>query len=189
MSTRIRAHIRSNVVGYIALFFALSGTAVALPLSGTVDHDDLQAHVVHTDKIHDGAVNSAKVLNSSLTGDDVLNSSLTGADVLNNSLTFQDIRESDLGIGTSTVIGASPFNSSTVKTATADCPSHRRVTGTGASMTGLNDPNLALSEIRPTNFDGSGQARSVRVVATETDPVDFAWGVTAMAICVDEPVD
>ena len=36
MSGRIRQHIRSNVVGYVALFVALSGTAYAIdgPLPG-----------------------------------------------------------------------------------------------------------------------------------------------------------
>ena len=36
MSVRIAQHIRSNVVGYLALFVALSGTAYAIdgPLAG-----------------------------------------------------------------------------------------------------------------------------------------------------------
>ena len=36
MSGRIRQHIRSNVVGYVSLFVALSGTAYAIdgPLPG-----------------------------------------------------------------------------------------------------------------------------------------------------------
>jgi hypothetical protein len=36
MSVRIREHIRSNVVGYVAVFIALSGTAYAVdgPLPG-----------------------------------------------------------------------------------------------------------------------------------------------------------
>jgi hypothetical protein len=42
MSKRIRAHLRSNVVGYIALFcFAMSGTAAALPGTDTVDSGDI----------------------------------------------------------------------------------------------------------------------------------------------------
>ena len=36
MSSRIRDHLRSNVVGYVAVFIALSGTAFAIdgPLPG-----------------------------------------------------------------------------------------------------------------------------------------------------------
>jgi hypothetical protein len=37
----IRHHLRSNVVGYLALFVALSGTAVALPATDTVFGDDI----------------------------------------------------------------------------------------------------------------------------------------------------
>ena len=37
----IRNHLRSNVVGYLALFVALSGTAVALPATNTVFSDDI----------------------------------------------------------------------------------------------------------------------------------------------------
>jgi hypothetical protein len=42
MSSRIRAHIRSNVVGYIALFcFAIGGSANALPGANTVQSNDI----------------------------------------------------------------------------------------------------------------------------------------------------
>ena len=37
----IRHHLRSNIVGYLALFVALSGTAVALPATDTVFGDDI----------------------------------------------------------------------------------------------------------------------------------------------------
>lgn len=61
-SERVRDHIRSNVVGYIALLaVALGGTAQALPGRGVIDHDDLQRHVVHGPNIHDGAVGPAKL--------------------------------------------------------------------------------------------------------------------------------
>lgn len=73
LAVRVRNHLLSNVVGYIALFvFAISGTATALPGTGTIDHDDLQRHVVHRGAIHDGAINSAKVDSSIVTRNRVL---------------------------------------------------------------------------------------------------------------------
>jgi hypothetical protein len=77
MLSRFRSHVRHNVVGYVALFFALSGVAYAAgplkpgdpaggDLSGTYPNPSIAAN----------AVNSAKVSDDSLTGDDVNESSL-----------------------------------------------------------------------------------------------------------------
>ena len=41
MSKRIAAHLRRNVYGLLALFFALSGTAIALDGQNTVFTDDI----------------------------------------------------------------------------------------------------------------------------------------------------
>lgn len=110
VSQRLRGFLRANLLGLVAIFIALGGVASALPGSGTIDHDDLQGHAVHTNKIHAGAVttsrldsgavttpklgegavassklagdavNSAKVLNDSLTGDDIDEATLAGVD-------------------------------------------------------------------------------------------------------------
>jgi hypothetical protein len=87
--------VRSNVVGYVALFVALSGTAYAVdgPLLGknTVGSADIINGEVKNVDIGAGAVTSAKV------ADDSTGSALTGADVMPNSLTGADIDESSLG--------------------------------------------------------------------------------------------
>jgi hypothetical protein len=124
MSKPIRNHIRSNLIGYIALFFALStGSAVALNGSNSVQSDDLGPGAqVKAPDIADNAVNSADVQNFSLGNGDFLagsvdsrvatDSSLTGADVSLNSLTGSDINESTLsGVkdGDSCISGAARF--------------------------------------------------------------------------------
>jgi hypothetical protein len=58
MSRRITSHIRSNVVGYAALFVALSGTAYAV--------GQLPKNSVGTKQIKNNAVNGAKVADGSL---------------------------------------------------------------------------------------------------------------------------
>jgi hypothetical protein len=69
MLAKFRGHLRSHVVAYVALFFALSGTALAAkPLLTGSD-------------IQDGSLTTADVQNESLTGADVLDDSLKGADV------------------------------------------------------------------------------------------------------------
>ena len=74
MSSRIREHLRSNVVGYVAIFlFAVGGTAIA-------------ANTVRTEDIVNGEVHSIDVANNNLQGVDVRNDSLTGSDVVEDTL-------------------------------------------------------------------------------------------------------
>jgi hypothetical protein len=74
-------------VAFVALLAALSGTAIALPGTNSVDSGDIKNNVVR----------SKDVRNNNLRGKDVRNGSLGGADVRNNSLTGLDINESTLG--------------------------------------------------------------------------------------------
>ena len=72
---RILSHIRSNLVAYVALFFAMSGTAA------------YASHLtVYTSDIVDGQVFSVDVANQNLGGWDVFDNSLTGADISERTL-------------------------------------------------------------------------------------------------------
>jgi hypothetical protein len=80
----ISNHIRRNLVSFIALFVALTGTSAyaantvfsADIVNGEVTTPDLAAAAVTTNKLGPDAVNSAKVLDDSLKGDDIEESSL-----------------------------------------------------------------------------------------------------------------
>jgi hypothetical protein len=77
-SSAVRAHIRSNVVGYLALFLVIAGgTATALPGKNKVDSGDIRAGQVKASDLASGAVSSEKVADDSLTGADVDESSLS----------------------------------------------------------------------------------------------------------------
>ncbi len=80
--TRILSHVRSNLVAYIALFFALSGSAYAAG-----------GFLVYSDNIVDGQVFSVDVADESLRGVDVRNGGLTGADVADGALGGIDIAD------------------------------------------------------------------------------------------------
>jgi hypothetical protein len=94
MSGRLGRHIRSNVVGYIALFFALStGSAVALRGSNSVFTDDIVNGAVRTQDISDTrGVRSIDVRN-----DTFENGGLQAADLRADSVGSGEIIDGSLG--------------------------------------------------------------------------------------------
>jgi hypothetical protein len=90
MDGKIRGHIRSNVIGYLALFVALSGTAYAIdgPLAGqnTVGSEDIINGEVLTRDLANDSVNTAKLVNETVRSADVQNDNLTGADINEGTL-------------------------------------------------------------------------------------------------------
>lgn len=76
MSGPIRGHLRSNVVGYIALFFALTGGAYALQGKNTVNSGDIKPKNVKRSDLAPNSVDGSKVADNSLSGADVDESSL-----------------------------------------------------------------------------------------------------------------
>lgn len=119
MATRIGDHIRSNVVGYIALFcFAMGGTAWATHPGGanTISSGDIINGEVRTGDIGDAEVKAADVAADSLGGAKIANGSvknadlgagasssntiadngILGVDIQNNTLTGADMDEGTL---------------------------------------------------------------------------------------------
>jgi hypothetical protein len=92
VSRRLRAHFRSNVIGYVALFVALSGTAYAvdgsLPGKNTVGSADIINGEVKTPDIGSGQVGAGQV------ADDSTGRALTGNNIAANSLDAGDIADS-----------------------------------------------------------------------------------------------
>jgi hypothetical protein len=78
LSRRVADHLRRNVYGLIAVFIALSGTAVALPGKNSVNSGDIKKGAVRKSDIRKNAVNGSKVINNSLMGADVDEGSLSG---------------------------------------------------------------------------------------------------------------
>jgi len=109
VSSRIRKHIRGNVVGYLALFLVLTGgTAQALNGSNTVFSDDivnrnvktedLAVQAVTANRLAPNSVRTGRVVDENLTGDDVANESLAGNDIANGSINADELNESQIGI-------------------------------------------------------------------------------------------
>jgi hypothetical protein len=79
LSERIRRHLQSHVVGYLALFVALSGTALALPGKKQVKPDDLANGAVKGKAIAAGAVSTAKVRDDAITAPKLSPGAVTSA--------------------------------------------------------------------------------------------------------------
>jgi hypothetical protein len=113
MEGRIRSHIRSNVVGYLALFIALSGTAYAvdgpLPgqnqvgsediINGEVKNADLGADAVASGKIADRQVKNADLSLGASSSNTIADGGIQGIDVKSNTLTGTQVDESTLSGG------------------------------------------------------------------------------------------
>jgi hypothetical protein len=73
---RLQKHVRAHVIGYLALFVALGGTAVALPGKGVIDKNDLRKNVVKAKNIKINAVTGPKIKANAVTGAKVDESTL-----------------------------------------------------------------------------------------------------------------
>ena len=87
--SRILVHVRRNVVGYLALFVALGGTAYA---AGTVGSDD-----IIDDSIRSIDVKDATDTGGGLTAADLRPASVGSSEARDDGLTGVDIDESSLG--------------------------------------------------------------------------------------------
>ena len=89
----IRHHLRSNVVGYLALFVAMSGTAVALPATNTVFSDDIVNGQVKSKDISD----SNGVRSADVRDDDKNGGGLAAVDLATGSVGSSEIATDGVG--------------------------------------------------------------------------------------------
>lgn len=89
VSSLIRDHLRSNLVGYLALFVALTiAPAWAATLkNGSVTTKKLRNGAVTAKKVQTGAITAPKLAANSVDGSKVASNSLTGADINEGTLT------------------------------------------------------------------------------------------------------
>jgi len=120
MSKRIHEHLRSNVVGYVAIFlFAVGGTAYATHPGGVntissadiingevksvdvgtgeVQSVDIAASGVASSDIADDAVNQAKILSGAVRSDEIANNAVGTTEVLDASLGAGDLGPASVG--------------------------------------------------------------------------------------------
>lgn len=81
----------SLVISILALFVALSGSAVALTGKNRVDSNDLRKNVVHTKNIQNGAVKGGKVADESLSGADLAFDSVGAPEIVASAVGASEI--------------------------------------------------------------------------------------------------
>ena len=116
MSGRAREHLRSNVIGYVALFIALAGGAYALPGRNSVGSGDIRNNQVRSVDIRNEQIRTADIRNNNVLGrdlrtgavgtEDIGDNAISGVDVAPDSLSGTDIVEGSLqGVDAETLAG------------------------------------------------------------------------------------
>lgn len=166
VSVAIGGHLRGNIVGYVALFVALAGTAVAAdgpaPGKNSVGSSDIINSEVRSVDIGLSQVRSSDVaLDSSA-------AALTGANIAADTLSGADIDDSSL------------FNDGSLNQADIDQSSLTEIdaeTVDGASICG------GVSRLIPSN----GQSTQA-TICTSGDNGGFGFGTTSLVLTCDATV-
>jgi hypothetical protein len=176
MSARIRRHIRSNVVGYLSLFVALSGTAYAIdgPLPGQdqVGSQDIINGEVKALDLGGNAVRSPDVLDETLIGADIAPGAISSSEVINGTLSAADLASNSVGYAE---IAPDAFNSELVDT---------------GFFYGIADDSIQSNEVSDNSLSGNDIAEST--LASSLDAVyaagsDNAFGPTITSRDIDNP--
>jgi hypothetical protein len=184
-SFRTRAHLRNNVIGYVALFLALTmGTAYATHPGG--------ANTISTDDIIDGEVRQADIQNGAVTTADISNSNgVRSEDVLDDTDPAGGLAAVDLGpasVASSELAPASvgsgalqDFSVSNGKLLTSAVTSSKiatdAVTQSDIATNGVAGAEIVNSSVRAEdiNADAVG-ARALRPITTRSVDVSIFAG-------------
>jgi len=176
MSKRITRHVRANAVGYVALFIALTGTAVAangpLPGRNTVGSADIINREVKAADLGKGAVRSVKIRNGHVRTPDLADGAVK-ASKLGEIVT----RESaEVEVPANTVGGDGHYR---MREATLECPPGTQLISGGARW--RNDPGVAdemvIASIKPL-------AESNRITVTGGHDLEEDRFLIARALCL-----
>ena len=172
MHSRFSSHLRSNVVGYVALFVAFNGSAYAVT---AIDDDSVRSrHIV------DGEVKAADIGTGQVGTADLANDKIQSADVRDDTLAGGGLGGSDIGpdaVGPSEIapdaVGSSKVASDSLGAddlaATSVGTSEVAPDSLGASD--LADSSVGTSEVAPealTNADLAGSSVGASEVAPDS---------------------
>lgn len=170
-------------VAFVALLAALSGTAVALPGTKTVDSGDLKKGAVKSSNIAQGSVTAAKLAGGAVTTAKVRNGAVTGAKIRTGTIMGSNI-------GSGTIMGSNIGNG----TLTGAKLANDTVTGAQLNESTLGTvpraehANTSTTAANANTVDGRAANSLVRVASAGADG-DVLVGVdgTAASTAIEAP--
>ena len=163
---RIRNHIRSNIIGYVALFFAFTASAVALPGVNTVFSDDIVNGEVKSADLSTDSVNGNKLRDNSTGSLHVIDNSLRTQDVFDDTLTGNDIASDAIG---NDELGPDAANSAEIAN---DAVGNSEIATDAVGSGEIAADNVGSSEVAP-NIVGADELDTVHEhTGTATDITD-----------------
>ena len=114
IASRIGQFVARHVVGFVALFVALAGTAVALPGSHLIGRDDFRRGAVTTRAIHRGAVTTGKIRQGAVASGRIRGGAVTAAKLRPGAVTTAKLGD---GSVTQTRLAAGSVGSAQLDTA------------------------------------------------------------------------
>ena len=179
MSSRVAAHIRGNVVGYVAIFlFAIGGTASAIdgPLAdqNQVGSEDIINEEVKREDLGSNAVRTGKVLDETLLAEDIAAGAVASPEVLTNSLTTVDLGTDSVG---HSELRSDAFNSEIADTGTNFGIAGNAIQGEEVSANSLSGFDIYEASLAP----------SIHAVAAAGS--DTSFGSTISSRDLDNPTN
>jgi hypothetical protein len=174
---RMLRHMRSHAIAYVALFFALTGTAIALPGHNSVFSDDIKDDQVKAADIRENAVGSSELRTNAVGSPVVRDESLTGADINDAALPTSGAAQD------SSVVTLAGGGSNVVTGQITTTGTSRVLINASAELTGANSDERAQCVVRldgntislgyETTFDdiGANNEATVSVVTSANNVV------------------
>ena len=195
-------------VAFVALVAALSGSAVALPGTSSVDSGDIKNNSVRSKDLRNndvrgkdirtGAVGSSDLRNDGVTGTDVRESTLarvpraaradsaTNATTASNAASLGGEPAGDYLNDIRMVTESSANDSTSPKSVAANCGSGEEIVGGGANIEGGAAPeNIVLQDSHPDQSNPGDAFDNWVAVAVETEADAGNWTLTTYALCAD----
>jgi hypothetical protein len=197
MSARIGKHFRTNVIAYVALFFALGGTAYALGVNSVkskhiVDNQVKSADVrddtfggggLGANDLQPGSVGTSELTDESLSQSDLAPSSVGSSEIDFNVVGRPEIADNTIGSGELLAIDEVTVTTDCVDTgcgeitATAPCPAGKQIISGGFDTNGLPGASWEILQSRRTVAGGW-------VVVGQSPQASPSASLTAYAYCL-----
>ena len=144
MSKRLRDHLRSNLVGYLGVFLALSGTAYATHPGGdnTIDSGDIINSQVRTADVGNNQVRTLDVRDDTLAGGGLAAADLAPASVASSELATNAVPNDGVGDDGSTKLATDSVDFLEIQANAVRSFNVQSESLTGSDITGLTGADI-----------------------------------------------